>query len=169
MSSALVLFALLAPRLANAGELRAPVLALLDGVEDVPEAEDLRALGDGVGAELLELAADGTLQPTRRARATQALGWFPSDASREFLTQTLKGGDSLQARKAAYALVNGWGDEALPLVQTALVSDDVQLRLATCRAISTLGTDASRATLRARLELETNAAVKDLIRQSLTR
>lgn len=169
MPSAMVLFALLSPLLANAGELRAPVLALLDGVEDVPEATQLRAMGDGVGPELLELAQDPGLAPTRRARATHALGWFPTDKHRDWLSSTLQGDDPMLARKASYALVNGWGDAAIPLVQPALASTDVQLRLASVRALGSLGTEPARQALTARLDLEQHAAVKDLIRQSLAR
>ncbi len=169
MSSALVLFALLSPQIANAGELREPVLALLDGVEDAPDAAQLRAMGEGVGPELLELAQDPNLAPTRRARATQALGWFPTEQHREWLSSTLQGEDPMLARKASYALVNGWGDQAVPLVTPALASSDVQLRLATVRALGSLGSEPARQALSARLDLEQHAAVKDLIRQSLAR
>lgn len=169
MSAGLLFLATLAAGPAFAGPLRDPVLAQLDGVEDPPSLASLQALGEGVGPELLELAQDKSLLPTRRARATQALGHFPSEDARAFLVTTLAGGEPILARKAAWALAHGWGDEAVEWLAPALTADDVQLRLAGCRALGSLGSERARSALQARLAQEQNPAVKDLIRQSLAR
>lgn len=167
MRRALLVLALATSLPALAGDLREPVLAALSGIEDVPSADDLRAIGDGVDAELLELAQDQSLSHTKRARAVHALGWFPTDSNQAWLKSTLAADDALLARKAAYALANGWGDAAVPLLQPALASTDVQLRLATVRALGNVGTAPARAALDARLQVEANAEVKDTIRQTL--
>ena len=159
--------ALVAPTTAHAGALRAPVLSALSGIEDVPSADDLRSIGDGVEAELMELAQDSALAPTQRARAVHALGWFPSDGSRALLLSTLSSGDSLLARKAAYALANGWGDASVPLLQPALASADVQLRIATVRALDGVGTESARGALGGHLTVEANAEVAATIRKAL--
>lgn len=152
---------------AFAGALREPVLTALSGVEDVPTADNLRALGSGVEAELLEIAQDANVARTRRARAVQALGWFPSPASRSFLEQTLGVTDRLMARKAAYALANGWGNDAVPVLTIALGNDDVQLRDAAARALAIVGSSAADAALRERLSVETNETVQATIQSVL--
>ncbi|NOY25300.1 MAG: HEAT repeat domain-containing protein [Oligoflexia bacterium] len=134
----------------------------------MPTAQDLQGLGDGVGAELLEMALDPSLTHTQRARATVALGWFPTDASLATLGSLLAGSDDLLARKAAFALATGWADHAVPLLTTALASDSVQLRMATTRALGSLRSDSAKAALSHRLDAETNSAVQDLIRAQLT-
>jgi len=154
---------------AFAGSLREPVLAALGGVEDVPTAADLQGLGDNVPAELLEIAQDSSLSHTTRARAVIALGWFPNEPSRSWLVGTLGGGDGILARKAAFALATGWGDEAVPLLQPALAADDVQLRLAAVRALGRVDSVRARASLDQRLAVETNATVQDTIRKTLAR
>ncbi len=156
-----------APATALAGELRQPVLAALDGVEDPPSAETLTAIGPGVEAELLEIAIDGEVPRTRRARALHSLGWFPSDATRSLLESQLGSGDRLMARKAAYALANGWKADAVPLLQRSLASDDVQLRVASARALASIDSDVARAALQARLSVETNATVQSTIQTAL--
>lgn len=152
---------------ARAGELREPVLTLLSGVEDPPDAQSLQRLGAGVGDELLEIAQDGEVARTRRARAVHALGWFPSDASRSFLDQTLASSDRLLSRKAAFALATGWGDGAVPLLTQALSDEDTQLRIASAQALGLIGSDAARAALRGRLSAETNENVQSTIQSAL--
>lgn len=159
--------ALAATSPALAGDLRAPVLAALAGVEDVPTAAELQAIGAGVEGELMEIAQDNSLVPTTRARAVHALGWFPSEGSQALLRSTLTGGDTLLARKAAYALANGWGDASVPLLQPALAASDVQLRIATVRALDGVGSEAARSALGQRLTLEANAEVAATIRKAL--
>ncbi len=158
---------LCAPLPALAGDLRAPVLAALDGVEDPPTQDALTALGEGVAAELLEIAKDDSLPRSRRGRAVSALGWFPSDDIRSDLTTWLASDDRLLARKAAGALATGWGDAAVVDLSTALASDDVQLRVATSKALGSIGSDTARQALQARLDAETNATVQDSIRAAL--
>jgi HEAT repeat protein len=168
LSVALALSCLAAPAWAD-DALHAGVLGLLSGYEDAPAAQDLRALGDGAGAELLAIATDPAESTTHRERATWALGWFPSETNRVWLTTTL--GDATAAsgmrRSAAWALVNGWGDAALPAVEAGLASDDTQLQAQCARALGHLGTPAARALLQARLATEPNAMVVTTIQTAL--
>lgn len=155
---------------AHAGELRQPLLDQLAGIESPPTAEALRAVGDAdaVRSELLALSQDADIPRSQRLRALHALGWFPSDASRAALTAAVEGPDRHAARKAVYALANGWQDAALPELAAALVADDVQLRIAAARSLGSLATPAARAALEARLAAESSDAVRSEITQSLT-
>lgn len=164
---ALVGLGLLLSLPAAAGDLREPVMTLLSGMEDPPSADSLRALGDGVEAELLEICQDGEVSRSKRGRAVHALGWFPSDATRSYLDQMLGSGDRLMSRKAAYALATGWGDDAVPLLGRALGSDDVQLRIASAKALGNIGSASAREALQARLADETNATVQSTIQSAL--
>jgi len=154
---------------ALAGDLRQQVLEQLGGIEDAPTQASLSALGPGVAAELMELAEDTTLPHTRRARALHALGWFPSEETHAVLTAALDGQDALFARKAAYALANGWGERALDDLSRALSSDDVQLRIAAANALGNVGTEASKALLDQRLPVETVPAVRETIEKNSKR
>lgn len=154
---------------AVAGPLRDSVLAALDGVEDPPSRESLAPLGEGVAAELLEIARNPSVPPSRRGRAVTALGWFPDDAVHDALVAWLSSDDRLLARKAAGALATGWGDRAVEDLRTALQSDDLQLRVAVVKALASIDSDAARAVLEARLATETDPTVKDGIRTALGR
>ena len=109
------------------------VLTALSGFEAAPTAEGLQATGDNVDAQLRAIYNDTEESKSTRARALHALGWFPADANRTILVDALDGDDSLMARKAAYALGNGWGEAALPELKRALAADDTQLRMAAAR------------------------------------
>jgi len=165
ISAAAILFAVSA----HAGDLRQPILDQLAGVESPPTAAALRAVGahDAVRDELLALSKDDTLPRSQRLRALHALGWFPSDASRAALTAALEGSDRHAARKAAYALANGWQAAALPELAGALGSDDVQVRIAAAKALGGIGTPEARAALETRLPAETSDTVRSEITQSL--
>lgn len=164
---ALISFGLLASTSALAGDLREPVLTLLSGIEDPPSAESFAPLGQGVEAELLEIAQDGEVSRSKRARAVHALGWYPSAATQGYLEQMLGSNDRLMARKAAYALANGWADGAVPVLSLALQDQDVQLRVAAARALDSIDSAASRAALVERLAQETNATVQSTIQTAL--
>jgi HEAT repeat protein len=162
---ALLMTALSAPALA--GPLRSQVEAQLDGIESPPDAISLRALGEGVSAELIEIAQDAEASRTRRAKALHALGWFPSAATRAVLEGALDGGDPKMARRAVYALGNGWGDQAVPAIERALADNDVQLRIAAAASLGNIGTPLARSALDARLKVEVEPTVRHTLQASL--
>jgi HEAT repeat protein len=57
-------------------EVRSQVRALLGAIHGPVDVEAFRALGPGAEEALLESARDGTLAPSRRARALEALAGF---------------------------------------------------------------------------------------------
>lgn len=152
-----------------AGPLRDQVLPQLQGIEDPPSAEALRALGPGVAAELLELSEDGELPRSVRAKAVHALGWFPSPETRAALVARLDGSDRILARKAAYALGEGWGAGAIPELTRALEAPDSHLREAAARALGGVDSPEAVAVLEARLAVEESSSVKATITKSLGR
>jgi HEAT repeat protein len=163
-------FGLVHAPLAHADDtLRAQVVDLLSAYEEPATAAQLRALGADVGAELLAVAQDTTLSHTRRAGAVFALGYFPTDAHRGWLSAlaTTEGGDSLLRRKAVYALAAGWGDAALLDLGRALAAPDTQLRAATARALGRIGSPAAQDTLRARLAAEADPMVRSTLSSAL--
>lgn len=151
-----------------AGPQRDVVLDVLSGIEQPPTHEDLLALGDGVTAELLEIAVDTAVPATRRGRAITALAFFPTDPVRDFLVSQLAEGEpALFRRKAAGALAAGWGVAALPLLQGALSDSDAQLRIATVGALAQIDDEAARTMLQERLVTEPDLTVKDTITKAL--
>lgn len=163
---ALLLGALL-PATAWAGPNRDAVMDLLNAYEDVPAKSDLDALGDGIDLELMEIADDHAVPSTRRGRAISALQHYPTDAVRAFLDAHLADADKgILRRKAAFSLA-AWGDGAVDTLSGALTDDDVQLRIAVAQALGSIGTDASRQALQARLESESEAAVSEAIQKAL--
>lgn len=167
MRRALAILLLGAALPASAGDLRDAVMSELSGIEDPPTAESLRALGEAVGPELLEIAQDTEVGKSKRGRAVHALGWFPTPAARSFLDLAIAGQDARLARKAAYALANGWGDAALPQLSGALASTDVQTRIAAAGALAIVGTEPAREALKARLADESEPAVRESIESAI--
>jgi len=161
----LLLVALLLPATTLAGPLAEPVVALLDGYERAPTPEDFRALGEGAQAELLEIAADADAPTTRRGRALTALAFYPNTETRAVLDATLADAESksLLRRKAAYAVGVGFGADAIPALTAALGDADPQLRMAAASALGAVGTDAAKAALSARRDLETEDAVRTVL------
>lgn len=147
----------------------AKLMDLLRQLDDAPTQADYDALGPEVGASLLAVAQDDSQSHSVRARAIVALGWYPSDEGRVWLEATLAqaDGDSLYRRKSAHALATGWGVDALPALTPALASDDVQLRMATARAVGALEDPAATQLLQARLEVETEASVQKVLREQV--
>ena len=148
---------------------RAKVLDHLSAYDDATTAAEWQAMGASAGDELFAIARDTSALPSRRQGATQALGWFPSEAHHVFLTalvvdETADGG---MRRGACHALVNGWGDAAVSDVTRALASADEQLRNQASRALGRLGTPVATAALEARLPSEPSEMVRAAIRGSL--
>ena len=168
-STLVLLFFGLMPSLALAGPLRAQVLPQLQGIEDAPAAESLRALGPGVDAELMEIFQDSSQPRSTRARALHALGWFPTPESRLILVGALDGEDRVLARKAVTALGEGWGADALPELGRALGAADVHTRESAARALGNLNLPEANALLEARLKIEDSSTVQQTITTSLGR
>ena len=143
------------------------VLGLLSGYEETASPESLKALGGDVPGTLRAIAADTTLSATQRARAIHALGWFPDDTNRAFLAAQARGGNPMFARKAIYALANGWGDQAIDELTVALANPDVQTRMAAANALGHMGTPSAKLALEARLAHETDPTVKATIQTQM--
>lgn len=153
---------------AQAGEHRDAVMDLLNAYELTALQADLQAIGDGVDAELLEIAQDAEIPTSRRGRAVSALQYYPTNAVRGFLEVQLAEADkALLSRKAAYALAGGWGADAVELLTGALASDDVQLRIAAANALAGIEGEAARAALETRKGVETEDAVNAVLDKAL--
>lgn len=149
---------------------RAQVIDALSGYESVPSAAEWEKMGD-VGPELFALSKDPTISPSVRVRATHALGYFPAADHQAWLGSLIADPTvSTQLRRAScYALANGWGDTALPLISPALTDSDKQLRNAAARAVGSIGSPAARATLEGRLVAEADPMVQNTLKSLLGR
>lgn len=154
---------------ALAGPHRDAVMHELNGIEDPPSAASLKAIAPDVHTELIEILGDASARHSARARAVHALGWFPNTTTRPVVEAALKGDDRLLARKAAYALANGWGVAALPQLTDALAASDAQLREAAAHALGNIDDKAVVPVLDARLAVEDSAAVRETIEGALAR
>ena len=143
------------------------VLGLLGGYEETASPDSLKALGGDVPETLRAIASDTTLTSTQRARAIHALGWFPDDTNRAFLVSQARAGNPMFARKAVYALANGWGDQAIDELTVALANPDVQTRMAAANALGHMGTPSAKLALEARLAYETDPTVKATIQKQM--
>lgn len=153
---------------AFAGPLRDDLLTLLGGYEDLPTAEQLRGLGEGVEAELMAIADDHAVPSSRRSRAVSSLQYFPSKSSRTFLEAHLDAADKgILRRKAALALGAGFGSEAVPKLTAVLADDDVLVRVAVAQALGFVGGDEAKAALTSRLANEADATVREAIAKAL--
>ncbi len=154
---------------AAAGELREPVMDLLNAYESTATPDQLAALGEGVAEELMAIADDGEVANSRRGRELTALGYFPGDETRAFLEARLADEDasSLLRRKAAYALGEGWGEAAVSPLGAALADDDVQLRIAAAGSLAKISGDAAEQALKSRLAVEDSDAAREAIEKAL--
>ena len=143
------------------------VLGLLSGYEETASPDSLKALSGDVPATLRAIVADSSLTQTQRARAIHALGWFPDDTNRAFLVAQARSGNPMFARKAIYALANGWGDGAMDELVFGLANHDVQTRMAAAYALGNLDTPSAKLALEARLPLETDPTVKATIEKQM--
>jgi hypothetical protein len=168
MRSATILLFLAWAGSAAAGEQREAVLDLLNAYEATATADDLKRLGDGVELELISIADDQSVPTTRRGRAIVALGHFPTVPVRAWLEIQLhdRAKESIFRRKAAWALAVGFGDQVVEThLKSAIADDDVQLRIAVANALGQLRTSAALGVLEARLEQESDEAVRLAIKK----
>jgi len=164
-----VALAVLMSTTAQAGALRDPVMDLLNAFEDVAAEADLKALGAGVDAELMEIADDTDVPLSRRGRAVTALHYYKTDKVHSFLDKHLsdKGLTSIIRRKAAWSLGSGWGAESVDDLSPFLADKDVQLRLAVVEALGAVGGADADAALKSRRPKEDNDTVKAAIDKAL--
>ncbi len=162
----LLLFALAQSAYADDNPSKAQLLQMLGGYEETASPDSLKALSGDVPATLRAIASDATLTHTQRARAIHALGWFPDSDNRAFLVTQAHGTDTMFARKAVYALANGWGEGALDELTLALANHDVQIRMAAAYALGDIGTQPAKLALEARIPLETDPTVKATIEKA---
>ncbi len=153
---------------AFAGPLREDVLELLNGYESSASGADLLKLGDGVAAELMEIADDHAVASSRRSRAIVALQHYPEPGVRSFLESHLDQADKgILRRKAAMALGAGFGADAVAKLSGALADDDVLVRVAVVQALEMTKAPAAREALEGRLPLEQEASVREAITKAL--
>ncbi len=143
--------------------LRARILGLLSGYEDVPRAEAILALGAEAPAELYTLAATPGVASHVRERATLLLGAVPTAPNHAFLTATLADAAASAGlrRSAAHALATGWPLSALTDLEVGLAATDIQVRAHSARALASVPrTPAIDARLRALEAADPNPMVR---------
>lgn len=156
------------PATSFAGPLREPVLELLNGYEATATGEDLAKLGDGVTAELMEIADDHTVASSRRGRAITALQHFPEPKVKGFLESHMDQADKgILRRKAAMSLGVGFGADAVPKLSEHLTDDDTLVRIAVVQALGMTDAPAAREALQGRLQAEEIESVREAITKAL--
>lgn len=166
---ALALAALI-PLSAQAGEHRDAVIDLLNAVEQPATRADLDAIGEGMAAELLEIANDEAVPTSRRGRAISALAFYPTEEVQLFLREKAEKADkSIYRRKAVLALGEAFGEQAVEWVAPYLGDKDEQLRMATARALGNIGTEPARVALTEQRKQEKDAAVAEVIDKALAK
>jgi len=141
---------------------RNQVLDLVSSYEDSPTEEEFTRLGDLGQQVLIALAREGTLPPSRASRVVSSMAYFPDETTQRFLEKKAAQGDPYLQRKAVWALVSGYGDEAIPFVQEVLASsDDMQMRVAISKALDHLDTPAAAEALQELPGIEIDAVDVD--------
>lgn len=148
---------------ALAGPLRDSVMSMLSAYEAPIDAASVVALGDGAGAELVAIADDATVPPTRRARALTALQHVPQTPEvAEAFRRHLRGSEPLLQRHAALSMVV-LGNDAVDDLTAVLSSDDVALRVAAVQALGRISTKEAKAALTAHGAKETAGRVHEAL------
>ena len=156
------------PTTSLAGPLRTPVLELLSGYEATATPADLAQLGDGVPAELMEIADDASVASSRRSRAITALQHYPTPDVRGFLEAHLDKADKgILRRKAAMSLGAGFGAAAVPVLAKHLADEDTLVRVAVVQSLGMTSSAEAREALQARLDVEPVESVKEAIGKAL--
>ncbi len=121
----LVLLSILIPLTAAAGPPdHAPgLLELLNGIDVVPSAADLRRVTEAPQSELFEVALDPELPLYPRNRATSLLSAFPDPTSEAYLTMLAVAQTHPRLRWGAiYTYVRTWAQSAPERVTTFAVA-----------------------------------------------
>jgi HEAT repeat protein len=157
-----------------AATLRSTVEAKLRAYELPPSEKELRALGVGVDAALVEIARDTKVEILVRARAVSALAYAPTPAARAFLERALgdkassqDAGERLLLRKAAVAL--GWlgGSRVPTMLERLTTHPDPEVRIDAALALGLTRLESAAEILRRRLPAETDARVRGHVGRQL--
>lgn len=163
----------LAPTPAAGGQgLRARLTRAFGGYETSPDKVALERLGDPdqLVPALIELAADTSERPHKRANALASLRFF-ADVSAARAELFNRAGDASAApmlrRSALRALTSAYGDEALPALAPLLDEADADLRQAAVRALGAAGSARARELLERHAAFEGDANVRLALKRAL--
>ncbi|MFT4624636.1 MAG: hypothetical protein ACI8PZ_003295 [Myxococcota bacterium] len=160
---------LVLPTLATAAE-RGDLLDLLRATGKGPTCAQFVAVGDTAYRDLFGIAHDGAMDASIRGRAVSFLSCFPTAPVQHWLAAEVTGGEiPLVRSKACSALATAFPDDAAAAIVPALSDAKVDVRTAAAKALGGLSDPAADKALRARLNREPNARVKDAIREALRR
>ncbi len=133
------------------------LLLLLSGYEYFPTREDLDAVAkaETMIPMLLEIARDDARRTTLRMRAVDALGYYPEEASVDYLKELVESPEAKGSRKvvkasrlmrhhAITAIARAKKEDAVPVLAPILTHDDLQLRLTTINALGKHGGSAGK-------------------------
>ncbi|HEU4536682.1 MAG TPA: HEAT repeat domain-containing protein, partial [Polyangiaceae bacterium] len=152
--------------------LRSRLARAFGGYETLPDKATLERLADAARLvpALVELAADPSERPHKRANALASLRFFAADAGARAELFARAGDASAPAwlrRAAALAAASAYGDEALSALGPLLGHADARLRQAAVRALGASGSARSRELLAQRAAVEGDANVKLALRRAL--
>jgi hypothetical protein len=140
---------------------RAGVMAMLRGVEDVPDAARWRQMPNAVGA-LGEIALDPAEQGIWRMRAIGALSAFSTPEVQRLLERCVRQTQSIPLlyRASIEALAFAFRARAMPFALDALAHQDPAVREGGIRALLRIDTAASRAALQRYADRETDPGLR---------
>lgn len=148
---------------------RDAVRALLSGIEEAPSAAEWEALGPGAVAVLAALHDDPSEAPFVRLRTLWAARFFATDESHALLARALEREDGLALRTAIESLAHAFGAAEVSRIAPFLGHDDVVVRESAIRALDTIHVAAATSALRARMSVEPEASLRELLRVAVTR
>jgi hypothetical protein len=144
---------------------------IFSGYEYFPTAEDIgRLTPEPVGYLLTIIYSNAPeILPVHQHRAITALGYFPTDVSRNHLLYLLESAETpnLMRHHSITALATGFGDDALGYLEQSLSDTDVQIRLTAISAIGRIDTEASRQQLLEAYATEPHELVKGRLQEQL--
>lgn len=146
------------------------ITLLLSGYEYFPTAADLQAVTPDPVPYLVELSSRDEGLPVHRHRAVAALAYFPGESVQQYLDYLLTSPHTpeLMRHHVMNALVTGFGEASLPVIEPFLANADVQLRLTAVNAVATIATPAAATVLEHCLSLEQSELVRERIQAELT-
>jgi aminopeptidase N len=137
---------------------------------DPIDAAAVRALGPGAEGALETIATDVARPKAVRARAFHALAYVDAPSAQEDLRKA-----SLDVHLdpelrlvAVHALLERAGRAGANLVEPVLADPDPKLRVEVAQALGSLGGPLARQVLEARLDKETDSAIREVLQKSLT-
>lgn len=163
----LLLVALAAPTYAAEPAATDPVLALLSVIHELPAKSAFDAAAPNARDQVLALARDARVTGPHRARALQALRYWPDDAALDAHRVALT--DDRLRHKALRLLGATFGDRSLPLIAPYLRHADPQLRATAIEAAADVKGSAATALLDALAATESVAWVKTRLAAARTR